>query len=149
MIRATAVFLVMPSLVMLSRVILNTVLLNTAMLTTVMVTTAMLTIEGGGVPGVAQAQVATSDLSPGQSFYIVTDTAGINNTSFTPHNPAAIQWAGVSKIGIGKIDGASDHTDPSGSYTISHEGGFAGVLFAGESAAFSAAKISVEDTDKG
>ena len=144
MVRATAFALIMPSLVRPFRMILSRVLLTAGLLTM-----GLFPGKGGLFSEIAQAQVATSDLTPGQTLFIVIDTTGINNTSFTPHNPAAIQWSLASKIGIGNIDGGSESTDPGGTQIKSHEGGFGGILFSGESAAFSAAKIFAEDTGQG
>lgn len=81
--------------------------------------------------GGAFAQVATTDLLPGQGNFIAPQAVGITGTTFTTQNPAALAWSLHSSAGVGAFKG---ETDAQGQTYIRHgdiKGNLAGLRAVG------------------
>jgi hypothetical protein len=81
----------------------------------------------------ASAQVAVTDLLPGTISFTDPMALGLNQATYTPDNPAALQWGTASLIGAGGLKSkiGSGQPGPSPQYM----GNFAGARWIGQDAA--------------
>lgn len=108
----------------------------------------------GCLPTPLHAQVAVTDLVPGQAMFTITDAFGVNGTTFTPHNPAAIQWGGPDRIGAGALEGDIEqkallNNVPVGTQESEHKAGFGGLRVAWEFFAVAGSSLSTEEKSTG
>lgn len=92
----------------------------------------------------ANAQVATTDLGPAALKFPHPQAIGLNSTTLTPDNPAALAWGTPSRVAAGKAQG--DVTDNNAGQTVlEFDGAFGGFRAVGETFGVAADTYSVKD----
>jgi hypothetical protein len=95
------------------------------------------------LPSLSLAQVAATDLMPGQVRYLTVEAGLFNSPGFTPDNPAALMWGGPSRIGLGHLEHKGPANGAMSSETIN--GDFIGGRWVGERIALGAEYLSAAD----
>jgi hypothetical protein len=90
------------------------------------------------------AQVASTDLTAGAATFFVPEAIGLNGTTFTPDNPAALAWGTPSRIGVGALQEKIESKNPFGNISQQADGSFGGLRLVGENFAVAADHLQMK-----